>query len=73
MKGERLITWQQFKSYQGQSCKGKRAKWFKEIEAKVLERPESREVKRQFKTERYNVQVMRIKWENISEDRRKKE
>ena len=39
----------------------------------MLERPESREVKWQFKTERYNVQAMRIKWENISEDRRKKE
>ena len=39
----------------------------------MLERPESREVKWQFKTERYNVQVMRIRWGNISEDRRKKE
>ena len=55
VKGERLITWQQFKRYQGRSSKGKKAEWFKVIEKKVLERPEGREVKSHFKTNRNNA------------------
>jgi hypothetical protein len=72
-KGERLITWQQFKTYQNQSSKGKKAEWFKAIETKVLNRTESREVKEQFKTDRCNTQAMKIKWGTLSKDRRKKE
>ena len=61
MKGERLITWQQFKNYQGQSSKGKKAEWFKEIELKMLERTLNREVKEHFRTKKHNTQAMKIK------------
>ena len=73
MKGERLITWQQFKNYRGQSSKGKKAEWFKEIELKVLEGTLNREVKEHFRTKKHNTQAMKIEWKHLSEDRRKKE
>ena len=72
-EGRRLITWQQFKSYQEQSSKGKKAEWFKRIEEKVLDKPERREVKELFRTEGHNTQAIKIKWGSLSEDRRKKE
>jgi hypothetical protein len=72
-KGERLITWQQLKSYQGLSSKGKKAEWFKVIELAVLIRPESREIRKQYRTIRQNTQAMQIRWECISEDKRRKE
>jgi hypothetical protein len=72
-KGERLITWQQLKSYQGLSSKGKKAEWFKAIELEVLIRPENREIKRQYRTIGQNTQAMQMRWECISEDKRKKE
>jgi hypothetical protein len=59
-KGEKLITWQQFKNYRGQSSKGKKAEWFKKIESKVLEEPTSREVKEHFKTNGHNTQAMKM-------------
>src|SRR6185295_1238123 len=73
IKGERLITWQQFKNYKGQSSKGKKAEWFKEIELKVLEGPLSREVKEHFRTKKHNTQAMKIEWKQLSKNRRKKE
>jgi hypothetical protein len=60
-KGERLVTWQQLKNYQGLSSKGKKASWFKVIEQKVLNKAESREVKEHFRTNRYNIQAMQVK------------
>jgi hypothetical protein len=60
-KGERLITWQQLKSYQGLSSKGKKAEWFKAIELAVLIRPESREIRKQYRTIRQNTQAMQIR------------
>src|ERR1043165_8109185 len=48
-RGKRLITWQQYKGYQNRSSKGKKAEWFKEIEAKTLEKTESREIKELFR------------------------
>src|SRR5689334_17288487 len=52
VKGERLIMWQQLKCYKGQSSKGKKATWFKEVEEKVLIDQKSREVQNQFNTNR---------------------
>ena len=71
--GERLITWQQLKSYQDQLSKGKKAEWFKMIELKILKEPGSREVKRHYKTEGQNFQAIQIKWKQMSEDRKRKE
>ena len=73
IEGRRLVTWQQLKNYQKQSSKGKKAEWFKAIEIKELERSESREIKRLFKTNEHNTQAIRVEWEQMSEDRRKKE
>src|SRR6185436_4552926 len=72
-RGEKLITWQQLKSFQGQSSKGKKAEWFKAIEAKVLSSSASREVQKHFRTGGQNTQAMQVKWEHMSEDRRRKE
>ena len=57
---EKLITWQQLKNYRGQSSKGKKAEWFKAIEAKVLSSSESREVQRQFRTSGQNTQAIQV-------------
>jgi ribosomal protein S13 len=72
-RGEKLITWQQLKNYQDQSSKGKKAEWFKAIESKVLNSSESRVVQSCFKTDEQNTQAMQVKWEQISEDKRRKE
>jgi len=61
VKGERLITWQQLKSYQGLSSKGKKAEWFKAIELEVLIGPENREIKRQYRTIGQNTQAMQMR------------
>ena len=54
-RGEKLITWQQLKSYQDQSSKGKKAEWFKAIESKVLSSSESRVVQRHFGIGEQNI------------------
>ena len=72
-RGEKLITWQQLKSFQGQSSKKKKAEWFKAIESKVLSSPTSREIQEHFRMSGQNTQAMQVKWEHISEDRRRKE
>jgi len=53
--------------------KGKKAEWFKAIESRVLNSPESRVVQRYFKTDEQNTQAMQVKWEQISEDKRRRE
>jgi len=55
------------------SCKGKKAKWFSEIEGKMLKAQVSREIQDQYKTRSYNMQALKIKWTKMSKDRRKKE
>jgi hypothetical protein len=73
IKGEKLITWQQFKNFCGRSSKGKKAEWFKEIESKVLEEPMNRRIKEHFKTNRHNIQAMKMVWKTMSKDKRRKE
>src|SRR5260363_237440 len=73
LDGERMITWQQYKGYRGLSSKGKKAEWFKDIEAKVLKSSDSREVKESFKTRSNNTQALKVEWEKISKDKRRKE
>ena len=68
-----LITWQQYKSYRGCLSKGKKAEWFKELEAKVLEEVGSRKVKSCFDTKERNVQALEVGWSKLSNDRRRKE
>jgi len=72
-KGESLITWRQLKCHLGLSCKGKKAKWFGEIERKLLATQTSREIHDNYKTNNYNTQALKIKWTKLSEDRRKRE
>jgi serine/threonine-protein kinase RIO1 len=60
-KREKLITWQQLKSYQGQSSKGKKAEWYKAIESKMLSSPESRVVQRYYRTDEQNNQAIQVK------------
>jgi hypothetical protein len=73
VKGEKLITWQQFKNFCGQSSRGKKAEWFKEIESKVLEEPTDRRIKGHLKTNRHNTQAMKTVWGAMSKDKRRKE
>ena len=72
-KGDNLITWRQLKSLQGLSCKGKKAKWFSEIEKKMLRTQASRELHDHYKTNSYNTLAFKVTWTKMSEDRRKKE
>src|SRR5260363_204080 len=65
LDGERMITWQQYKGYRGLSSKGKKAEWFKNIEAKALNSSDSREVKESFKTRSNNTQALKVEWEKI--------
>ena len=62
IEGRNLITWRQLKSLQGLSYKGKKAKWFSEIEKKMLVTQTSREVYNHYKINSYNTQALRIKW-----------
>ena len=55
IKGENLLTWKQLKSLLGFSCKGKKAKWFSEIEKKRLITQVSREIHNQYKRNNYNI------------------
>jgi hypothetical protein len=55
------------------SCKGKKAKWFSEIEKKMLITQTSREIHNHSKINGYNTQALKIKWTKLSEDRRKRE
>ena len=43
-EGKNLITWRQLKSLQGHSCKGKKAKWFCEIEKEMLRTQTNRRI-----------------------------
>ena len=72
-KGENIITWRQLKAHRGASCKGKKAKWFSEVESVVLKVQDSREVQDQYKTADYNTQTIMLTWQNVSDDRRKRE
>jgi len=60
-KEEKLITWQQLKSYQDQSSKRKKAEWFKAIESKMLSNPKSRIMQRYLRTGEQNTQTMQVK------------
>jgi hypothetical protein len=73
IKGENLITWRQLKSFLGLSSKGKKAKWFSEIEEKMLITQTSREIHDQYKIRDYNTQALTINWTKISENKREKE
>ena len=60
-KGDNLITWRQLKSFQGLSCKGKKAKWFSKVERKLLIMQRTREVHEHYKINGYNVLAFKIK------------
>ena len=71
--GDHLITWQQLKILRNNSSRGKKAKWFQEIEKRVLEEEERRTVKEDFKTKDLNTWMLQAALDPIENDRRKKE
>ena len=71
--GSHMITWQQLKLLQKQTCKGRQSKWFSKLETKLIEDKGNRNLKESWQIPNTNEHALKIQLEQISEDRRKHE
>src|SRR5437868_15395648 len=68
---EKIVTWRQLKVRERKRHIGRKAKWFKVIENKILEDKETREIKEEYKGKK-GCQVQEIE-KKILKDKKKKE
>ena len=71
--GRIALTWQELKLIKNMSSKGRKAKWFANLENKILENEEDRLVKQSLQTPYPNELAFAFRLDQISNDKRRKE
>ncbi|CAG8743603.1 14208_t:CDS:2, partial [Gigaspora margarita] len=71
-KNNELITWQQLKKAKTGSAKGKKAKWFVEVERQTLQNSSSRLVKDKFQLDSKNQQTVHSPLFKLNKNKRSK-
>ena len=72
-KGSTLMIWQQLKCSRRKSKRGKKAAWYRELEEKILENTDKREIKEYYKKDIENYLGIQDLLEEVSTDKRKQE